>query len=328
MFRCPAEVVHLRSQEIGVKTTVVALLLLALTPMCLAASRRGYRMEVDAAGARTIVFDVQEGDLVVRGDPSATSVRMLVSIDRYWLFKLGEEGILKRLITVSGEGTAEVKIVTHIEPSWRNYGRAEYPIDFEVVVPAGAMLKVRDTSGKIEISEMNGAVAVEDGSGTVAVRGLKGPLKIDKQSGDIRVEDVSGTTTVASQSGQLRFVRVGELNVTASDGNLDVSQAGSARLINKGGNIRVSDVKGSVNIDDDSGEIQVAQVGGDVTIRDTSGQIRATDVGVLTVDDTSGDLTVDGARSVNVRTKESGQVKTRNVLGDVRVPPGITLARR
>ena len=135
-------------------------------------------------------------------------------------------------------------------------------------------------------------------------------------------------TTIASRSGQLQFLRVGELNVTASDGNLEVRDAGSARLVNKGGNIRVSSVQGSVHIDDDSGEIEVRQIGGDVSIHDTSGQIRASQVGALTVDDTSGDVVVDGARSVNVRTKESGQVKLKNIEGEVHVPPGITLARR
>ena len=310
------------------KSAVIALLMLVFATLSFAASRRGYTMDVPAGNARSITFDVQEGDLIIRGDPAATSVHMRVSIDRYWLFKLGEDGILKKLIKVSGEGTPELKIVSEIEPSWRNYGRAEYPIDFEVVVPAGAVLNIRDTSGKIEVSEINSAVDVRDGSGTLAVRHVKGPLSIDKESGDVRVQDVLGTTTIASRSGQLHFLRVGELNVTASDGNLDVIDAGSARLVNKGGNIRVSGVKGSVHIDDDSGEIEVSQVGADVDIRDTSGQIRASHVGALTVDDTSGDLVVDGARSVNVRAKESGQVKVKNVAGEVNIPPGITLARR
>lgn len=310
------------------KSVVIALLMLVSAMSSFAASRRGYTMDVPAVNARSITFDVQEGDLIIRGDPAATSVHMRVSIDRYWLFKLGEEGILKKLIKVSGEGTPELKIVTYIEPSWRNYGRAEYPIDFEVVVPAGAVLNIRDTSGKIEVSDIQSAVEVHDGSGTLAVRHVKGPLTIDKESGDVRVQDVLGTTTIASRSGQLHFLRVGELNVTASDGNLDVIDAGSARLVNKGGNIRVSGVKGSVHIDDDSGEIEVSQVGGDVDIRDTSGQIRASHVGALRIDDTSGDVVVDGARSVNIRTKESGQVKVKNVAGEVNIPPGITLARR
>jgi DUF4097 and DUF4098 domain-containing protein YvlB len=241
---------------------------------------------------------------------------------------LGETEILKRLIKVTGEGTPELKIVTTIDPSWRNYGRAEYPIDFEVVVPAGAELKIADTSGKIEISGINKGVVVHDESGTLAVRNVKGPLDIDKKSGDVRVQDVTGSINVASASGQLQFQRVGDLTVSWSDGNLTVTDAGFVRLVNKGGNIRVSGIRGSVHIDDDSGEIEVSQVSGDVTIRDTSGQIRASQVGALTVNDTSGDVVVDGARRVNVESKESGQVKLKNVSGEVNAPTGITLTRR
>ena len=112
------------------KSAVLALLMLTCVTSSFAASRHGYTMDVPAGNARSITFDAQEGDLIIRGDPAATSVHMRVSIDRYWLFRLGEDGILKKLIKVSGEVTPELKIVTYIEPSWRNYGRAEYPIDF------------------------------------------------------------------------------------------------------------------------------------------------------------------------------------------------------
>lgn len=310
------------------RTVVLTVLLLALAPWSVAASKRTYPMEVPAAGVRTITFDVQEGDFVLRGDPAATSVRMQLSIDRYWLFKLGEEGILKKLIKVSGEGTPELTIKTDIPRAISNWGRAEYPVDFEIIVPAGALLKVRDTSGKIEISEMKNAVEVSDSSGTLAVRGITGPLRIEKDSGDIRVEDVSGATTIKSHSGQMRLQRLGELEVSESDGNLEVVDIASGRLFSRGGNVRVSGVKRELEIEDDSGEVYVRDVAGAVTIRDTSGQIRAAQVGALTIDDTSGDVVVEGASAVNVRSKESGQVKVRGVSGEVRVPAGITLNRR
>ncbi len=308
--------------------TAVIVLFMALVPAGFAASRHGYTMDIPAAGVRAISFDVQEGDLVIRGDSSATSVQMHVAIDRYWLFRLGERDILQRLIKVTGEGTPELKIVTDIQPSWRNYGRAEYPIDIEVVVPADALIRVHDTSGKIEISGITSSVQVQDGSGTLSVQRVKGPVDLTKEAGDIVVEDIAGTVTINSRSGQMHVKHVGELNVTASEGNIDVNDAGSVRLINRSGNIQVRSVKSGVTIDDDSGEIQVSDVGGDVSIQDTSGQIRARKVGALTIDDTSGDVVIDGARSVNVRTKESGQVKVKNVAGDVKVPQGITLARR
>ena len=87
------------------KPAAVVLLMLVLSPASFAARSHGYAMDVPAAGVRTIAFDVQEGDLIIRGDPTATSVRMHVSIDRYWLFRLGETGILKRLV-FEGDGKA------------------------------------------------------------------------------------------------------------------------------------------------------------------------------------------------------------------------------
>jgi DUF4097 and DUF4098 domain-containing protein YvlB len=199
-------------------------LLAAVSVAGFAKSRPSYSMNVPAAGVKSITLDVQEGDLVVRGDPAARSIQMKVSIDRFFIFKLGEEGILKKMITTSGENTPQITIRTDIRRSAANWGRAEYPIDFEVVVPANAALYVRDTSGIIDISAMNGAVEVHDTSGTLAVKRVAGPVTIEKESGDIRVEDVPGTVKLASQSGQIRLERLGELEVTSSDGNLDVAE--------------------------------------------------------------------------------------------------------
>ncbi len=189
------------------------------------------------------------------------------------------------------------------------------------------ILDVQDTSGKIVIADMQGAVTLRDSSGTIEVRNVAGPLNIAKESGDIRVTGVLGATTIASGSGQMRLERLGALRIEHSDGNLDISDIASAFLMNRGGNIHVNRVKQDLNIDDDGGEIEVCDVGGPVAIRDTSGQIRACRTGALLVDDTSGDITVDGAPSVDVRTKESGQVKVRNVAGVVHVPQNIALNR-
>jgi hypothetical protein len=111
-------------------------LILMFVHLSWASDRKTYPMDIPAGAVRAINFDVQEGEFVVRGDPTATSVSMRVSIDRFWIFRLGEEGILKRLIKISGEGTSQLTIATDLPRSLANWGRAEYPIDFEVVVPA------------------------------------------------------------------------------------------------------------------------------------------------------------------------------------------------
>ena len=302
---------------------LLAPLALAFVLPAFAGARKSYPMNVPAAGVDTVVFDVQEGDFRLRGDPTATEVRMNVSIDRTWFFKLGEEGILHKLITVSGQGTKELKIVTDIPRALSNWGRAQYPIDFEVVIPAGMKVRLHDTSGKIELVAVQGDVEIDDGSGTLSVRELGGALRVRKESGDIRVEEVRGPTVINSHSGQSHLARLAALTVEDSDGNLDISDVASAHIHNRGGNISVERVKGGVEIDDDSGEIVVAEVAGAVTIRDTSGQIRTARTGAVTIQDTSGDVTVVQAASLHINAKESGEVMVRRVEGQVETAPGV-----
>ena len=301
--------------------------LLVLSATALAADRNAYSMDIPADGVRTISFNVEEGEFVLRGDPDSRSVRMQVSIDRLWIFRLGEENILKRLIKVHGEGTDHLSIATEIPRSLANWGRAQYPIDFEVVVPAAAKLEVRDTSGVIRISGLDAEVSVDDGSGALTVSNLRSSLRINKTSGDIDVADISGAVQIGSRSGQIKVRRLGALNIESSDGNLDVSNVSSAVIQNHRGNIRVSDVTGNLQIEDDSGEIIVADVGGKVQIVDTSGQIRLSNTGDVDIADTSGDITVQQAANLRVTHKESGQIKVAGVRGSVEVPPGITLKR-
>jgi hypothetical protein len=303
------------------------LIILTCVDISWASDRKTYPMDIPATGVRTISFDVQEGDFVLRGDPNTSSVNMRVSIDRLWIFRLGEEGILKRLIKVSGEGTSELKVVTDIPRSIANWGRAQYPIDFEVVVPASVPLKLRDTSGIIRISQMNAPVEVHDGSGTLAISDVHGTVTVVKDSGDIQVERVSDVTRITSKTGQMRLHDLGRLEIEESEGNLEVVNTGPAHIHNKGGNLSVSNVNGALELDDESGEIQVSDVQGDVKIRDTSGQIRVSHVGGVVIDDTSGDITVRQAASVLVRQKESGQVKVSAISGSVEVPPRIQLYR-
>jgi len=302
-------------------------LILVLVHLSWASDRKTYPMDIPAPAVRAINFDVQEGEFVVRGDPTATSVSIRVSIDRFWIFRLGEEGILKRLIKVSGEGTSQLTIATDIPRSLANWGRAEYPIDFEVVVPASIPLHLRDTSGIIRISQVNAPVDVHDGSGSLTISDVHGAVTVTKDSGDIQVARVDDVTTITSKTGQMQLRDLARVQIEESDGNLEVVNTGPARIHNKGGNLRVSNVKGALEIEDESGEIQASDVDGDVKIRDASGQIRVSHAGAVVINDTDGDITVRHATSVSVRQKESGQVKVSAISGSVEVPSKIQLHR-
>jgi DUF4097 and DUF4098 domain-containing protein YvlB len=285
-------------------------------------------MDIPASGLQSITFDVQEGEFVLRGDPAVQTVSMRVSIDRTWIFRLGEEGILQRLIKITGEGTNQLKVVTDIPHSLSNWGRAQYPIDFEIVVPASLALDVIDTSGIIRISGMKAAVDIRDGSGSMSVSDVEGPVTITKDSGDIKVARITGNTRISSKSGQMKLRELAALEIDQSDGNLDIAQVGTSRVHNNSGNIRANGIGGPLTIDDESGEIHVTDAKDEVTIHDTSGQIRVLRAGNVNIQDTSGDITIEQVASLAVSQKESGQVKVADVSGSVEVPSGIGMKRR
>lgn len=287
-----------------------------------AAGRKAYPMDVSVRDLQRIVFDVQEGNFVLRGAPDAKEIRMMVSIDRMWIFKLGEQDILKRLIKISGEGTGEVMVKTDIPRGISSLGRAEYPIDFEVVVPDHARLEVHDTSGKIEITDMKGDVEVQDDSGTLALRNISGGITLHKKSGDVKISDIKGAAIIESQSGQMDIHGMDTLDIRDANGNITITDIASARVRTRGGNLRIADVKGDLNVDNESGEIVISRVGGTVDIRDTSGQIRTEDTGPLIIRDTSGDITANRAASLEVIAKESGKIAAGGIGGEVKAPPG------
>ena len=292
-----------------------------------AKSDHAYRMDVPVTAEQTVSFNVQEGEFILRGDPAAKEIRMEVSIDRFFIFRLGEDGILKKLIKVTHDADG-VSIATDIPKSIANWGRAEYPIDFKVVVPEGMNIRLHDTSGIIELSDLRGNVTVDDTSGTLSVSRLGGSLVVRKESGDIRVEQVRGETRINSRSGQMHLADLGRLDVEASEGNLGIMNVESADIHNGAGNVQISGIKGALRLQDSSGEIVVRDVAGTVDIRDTSGQIRVTQVGAVTISDTDGNITVADATSLNVTEKESGEVTVHNVRGQVDVPAKIKVKRK
>ena len=123
------------------------------------------------------------------------------------------------------------------------------------------------------------------------------PVSIDDGSGNASVTSV-GAARISDGSGNLRIRDVrGTLEIEDGSGNIELSGvAGSVAIEDGSGNVEIDDVRGDVEIDDGSGEIRVAGVTRNVRVNDGSGSIRAERVGGdFTVDEGgSGDVTYDG----------------------------------
>ena len=116
--------------------------------------------------------------------------------------------------------------------------------------------------------------------------------------------------------------RNAELDVTDSSGDLELSDVGTARVVDSSGDILLKNINGSLAIDDSSGEIRVISVSGRVQVEDSSGGIDIEDVrgDVVIVSDSSGDIAIAKVTGdVEVVQDSSGDITIRDVKRNVKI---------
>jgi DUF4097 and DUF4098 domain-containing protein YvlB len=151
-------------------------------------------------------------------------------------------------------------------------------------------------------------------------------VKIEDSSGDLEVTDVEAAT-IADSSGDQSLERIaGDLEVTDSSGEIKIAGVGGGlRLKDSSGDVDIHDVQGDVVVEvDSSGDLDIRRVTGGVHVRnDSSGDIEIHDVkrDVTIDDDSSGGILVqDVGGNFTVGSDGSGGIRYERVTGSVRVP--------
>jgi DUF4097 and DUF4098 domain-containing protein YvlB len=127
-------------------------------------------------------------------------------------------------------------------------------------------------------------------------------LELNDSSGDLELSDV-GSAVVVDSSGDLLLKNIaGALDVTDSSGEI--------RIVSVGGNLKVEDSSGGIDIEDVRGDVKIGtDSSGDIAIAKVSGNV---DV----VNDSSGDITIsDVKRNVTIENDSSGDINVSDVVG-------------
>lgn len=215
---------------------------------------------LDLAGSELLSVAAAAGDLAIAGQAGTTEARVrgkLCVSEEEWLneAEVHTEGGRKASIAVSLPGTGGWGIV---------FDRYAY-VDLDIEVPAGLALDIRDSSGD------------------VTVRGT-GPVTLQDSSGDIELEDVNGGTVLKDSSGDIELRRiVGDVTVRQdSSGDIFGRDIQGSVLVehDSSGEIRFEQVSGDYVVEhDSSGDIVAETVGGDFRVlRDGSGEVRHAEV--------------------------------------------------
>ncbi len=261
-------------------------------------------LKLDAAGAKAVVFEVNQHDLKVIANAGGGQLdgRACAS-DKSWLDQL--------VLDQRREGDKLVVSLRLDGRSGLSMGNSYAWLDIRGSVPDNLPLQFRIGSGDASIDNAQ-SLSMDVGSGDGIARGTRGSVHAAVGSGDLDIEGAASLNLLSLGSGDVKARTIGGDAVvgTVGSGDLKISDVrGNARLETVGsGDIDFRQVKGNVEIGVvGSGDVDIDQTGGNVHVRSHG----------------SGDITVSGAGgNLTVDHSGSGEVRHRDIGGRVALPRG------
>lgn len=205
-------------------------------------------LELDSDGVARLDIEAGAGELVITGADDIDSILVMATINVPDQDEDDALEIIEQRLKLSLERTDdEARLEGYFANSGWSWGDSP-SVDLDVRVPAGLALVVDDSSGSLEITDVNADVEVDDGSGSMRISGVASVV-IDDGSGSITVTNASGDVEIEDGSGSITIEKVG----------------GGVRIDDGSGGIDVSDVELElVIVDDGSGDLDVSDVRGGV----------------------------------------------------------------
>ena len=144
---------------------------------------------------KKVVISAGEGSLKVSGTAAGVNAKgracasAEAMLSKITLESRREGDIVYLTVAIAGAGMGNMF-------SFNKY----MSLDLDITVPKSAELKITDTSGDIELSDV-GRTEITDESGDMLLKNINGDLDVTDDSGEMRVISVAGRLTVTDSSG-------------------------------------------------------------------------------------------------------------------------------
>lgn len=270
----------------------------------------------------TVSVDHRFGGVKIRGGGNGTvSVRAFI--------RASDPEFGKQIRIEAASNASGVAIAT-VYPSgrWSRNRDFSYSVDYEVVVPRSAPVRVSNRFGSVtatgiapssEIENDHGSVRLSDARGpqnvknrfgSIDVRNITGDVVLKNANGSIRVEEIRGKADLTNRFGSVVLLNAGSTaTVRNSNGSVHVRGVNGAMVIdNAFGSTRVEDVRGNLEVDGSHSQIDVRGVLGDASVKTTFSQANVNDVqGAIDVQNQNGAISVAGraCQPISLRTSFS-----------------------
>lgn len=240
------------------------LLCLLIVSFTDAQSVKNVHHSFDANTATTLNIQNSFGDVTI--EPHAGSkieVEVTITIDPRKEKKL-EEYFERLKIEVSESGNeVSLKTVNELNGGWKV---KSFDIDYDVKMPAGTNLKVRNSFGDVKINGTDGEVElqVQHGDCFVAEAGDDNNT-IRVSFGDLRINKI-GKSKIDVQHGDVTLGKVGTIDLDLQFGDCDIEYLnGDAIIILAHGDIDIDDINAkleSIFIDGQFSDIEISGIDG------------------------------------------------------------------
>jgi hypothetical protein len=209
---------------------------------------------MDLGAVSNLVVEAGAGELIIKGDASRDDILIEAKLCSSDKDLLGKMDVLSR---IDGE---KAQIRTKFPDKKLSNSFDSTSIDLELSVPASMSLEVDDSSGEARVLKV-AELRMRDSSGRLDIESIAGNLSVQDSSGEMNIENVGGDVELTDSSGGIYVQEIkGNLRVIAdSSGAIEAKDIGKDVIIER----------------DSSGAIEVKNVGGDFTVeKDSSGGIK------------------------------------------------------
>lgn len=117
-------------------------------------------------------------------------------------------------------------------------------IDYHLLIPEKAAIKIKSVSGDVSLAEIGGAVETDTVSGDIEVHGGSKGVESKAVSGDLTMSDISGSLYLKAVSGDIDLQRIkGSVEAETVSGDIDLKNISEAQTI------RAKSLSGEVTYD-------------------------------------------------------------------------------
>ncbi|MFA6260763.1 MAG: DUF4097 family beta strand repeat-containing protein [Bacteroidia bacterium] len=206
--------------------------------------------------------------------------------------------------------------------TFSNSIRWEGLLEFEL--PANTNIKLRSSSGRTDVSGMQGNQCdLENSYGPLYADSISTNLRVKSSSGDITLRNITGNIDATALYGSQTIKQIkGNLVSNSSSGDVSITEiTGNTNVEALYGNIHVIKAEGNVQITSSSGNVSLKSVHGDVcTVEASYGNITASQIQAkLEVHTKSGNINLHGISGFVKAVSLYGTQHISDINGDVLV---------